>query len=359
MHAAEIVRSQVFVSARMPALFGLIAAMLIGCGSDSDSDVTKSSKSLVSTSAESTNCPNGGYRIEVGLDDGSPDGIAGDGVLSPGEVDSTAVVCNGQDGKDGSNGTIGPKGTDGTDGTNGANGHNSLIQVSAAGAGCPAGGSKIEVGIDDGTGAGDPDDGALSLDEVDQTRFVCDGVSPAACTLSVEGTAQKLTCPDGTIVKWWPFSLHSRPLLDTGNLHTCGVRPNGTVACWGSSGYGQTTAPAGTFTSVSAGTNHTCGVKTDGTVACWGSNGYGEATAPAGTFTSVSAGSAHTCGVKTDGTVACWGSNGYGEATAPVGTFTSVSAGGVHTCGVKTDGMVACWGDGNLGQKTVPAGFPE
>ncbi|PYP95483.1 MAG: hypothetical protein DMD34_06665, partial [Gemmatimonadetes bacterium] len=47
---------------------------------------------------------------------------------------------------------------------------------------------------------------------------------------------------------------------------------------------------------------HTCGLKTDGTVACWGDDYYGQATPPAGTFAQVSAGGSHTCGLKTDGT---------------------------------------------------------
>ena len=38
----------------------------------------------------------------------------------------------------------------------------------------------------------------------------------------------------------------------------------------GDDDYGQFTPPAGEFTSVSAGDNHACGVKRDGTVACWG-----------------------------------------------------------------------------------------
>ncbi len=58
---------------------------------------------------------------------------------------------------------------------------------------------------------------------------------------------------------------------------------------------------------VSAGAHHTCGLKTDGTLACWGRNDYGQATPPAGTFSQVSAGGYHTCGLKTDGTLACWG----------------------------------------------------
>ena len=48
--------------------------------------------------------------------------------------------------------------------------------------------------------------------------------------------------------------------------------------------------------SVSAGHgDDTCGVRSDGSVACWGSDVEGQATPPAGSFDSVSTGSAHTC----------------------------------------------------------------
>ncbi|MGB6895914.1 MAG: RCC1 domain-containing protein, partial [Dehalococcoidia bacterium] len=69
-----------------------------------------------------------------------------------------------------------------------------------------------------------------------------------------------------------------------------------------------------------------CGVKTDGTLACWGRNDYGQATPPAGTFSQVSAGGFHNCGVKTDGTLACWGSNSDGQATPPAGTIVIMKA---------------------------------
>ena len=118
-----------------------------------------------------------------------------------------------------------------------------------------------------------------------------------------------------------------------------------------------------TIPSVSAGSGHTCGVKTDWSVACWGNNGDGQSTAPTGTFAQVSAGGYHTCGVKTDGSVACWGWNNYGQATAPTGTFAQVSAGFYHTCGVKTDGSVACWGYKapavNITPTTLPLGAQD
>src|SRR5438046_2331149 len=58
--------------------------------------------------------------------------------------------------------------------------------------------------------------------------------------------------------------------VSAGNGHTCGIRSDGTVACWGSNIYGQSTPPAGMFTQVSAGQNFTCGIRSDGTTACWG-----------------------------------------------------------------------------------------
>ena len=149
--------------------------------------------------------------------------------------------------------------------------------------------------------------------------------------------------------------------VSAGNLHTCGVRSDGSVACWGDDEYGQAPPPAGSFDSVSAGFDHNCGVRSGGSIVCWGDDFLGQSTPPASSFVSVSAGWAHTCGVRSDGSVACWGWNVWGQATPPAGSFVSVSAGGFHTCGVRSDGSVACWGSNTVfgefaGQATPPAG---
>ncbi len=124
----------------------------------------------------------------------------------------------------------------------------------------------------------------------------------------------------------------------------CGLKADGSLACWGSNNSGRATPPEGKFTSVSVGDGHACGLRTDGSLACWGNDNHGQATPPEGKFTSVSAGKGHSCGVRTDGSLACWGSNQEDQATPPEGKFTSVSAGLTHGCGVKTDGSLACWG---------------
>ena len=45
--------------------------------------------------------------------------------------------------------------------------------------------------------------------------------------------------------------------------------------------YGQARPPAGEFASVNAGQHHTCGVKRDGSVVCWGNQARGLTAPPA------------------------------------------------------------------------------
>src|SRR5688572_2806782 len=113
------------------------------------------------------------------------------------------------------------------------------------------------------------------------------------------------------------------------------------------------TAATGVFTSVSAYANHTCGLRSDGAIECWGRNELGESPAillpPSGQwFVSVSAGGGHGCAVRNDGVIHCWGDNEFGQApatrTAASGTFTAVSTGSYHTCGLNSTGVIECFG---------------
>lgn len=142
--------------------------------------------------------------------------------------------------------------------------------------------------------------------------------------------------------------------ISAGWTHTCGLKNDGTITCWGLDSYGQATPPADIFTYVSAGGTHTCGLKSDSTVICWGTDIYGRSTPPSASFTQISSRHYHNCGVKNDNTVACWGYDGYGESTPPVDAFTQVSAGIFFSCGVKSDSTLACWGQNDQGQATPP-----
>ena len=110
---------------------------------------------------------------------------------------------------------------------------------------------------------------------------------------------------------------------------------------------------------VDAGTSHTCGIRTDQTLECWGNNGSGQAADQTGTWTAVSAGGSHTCGIRSDATLECWGFEGNGQAADQTGTWTAVSAGTNHTCGISGGGTPACWGNDVSGQSTIPGGAPD
>ncbi len=173
--------------------------------------------------------------------------------------------------------------------------------------------------------------------------------------------------------------------VSVGRSHSCGLRADGSIVCWGVSGEderrvgatGLIDSPTGTFSQISAGDLHSCALRHDGTVECWGEiedifqDAPPEAKAtieavlapPEGRFISVSAGFQFSCGVRIDNSAECWGlAVVAGAPTPPDGKYTSVSAGGFHACGIRIDQTVVCWGsnsgfDGeHLGQAMPPEG---
>jgi hypothetical protein len=158
--------------------------------------------------------------------------------------------------------------------------------------------------------------------------------------------------------------------VSAGGYHTCALDPDGRVTCWGSNRVftrcdefdcyyedtWQATPPEGVFfKQVSAGLNHTCGIKLDDSIDCWGHNSAGETADRTGPYLQVSAGENHTCALRTDRQVECWGDNAKGRAESKIGPFTFISAGGSHNCAIRQDnGKLECWGGDGYGQSSPP-----
>lgn len=138
---------------------------------------------LVSVEDDDGTCADGGVQVHSGVDDDR------DGVLDVAERDRTDHVCNGAAGADGSDGANGPPGTDGAegpggpagaDGDPGAPGATSLVRLSEVRqgeSGCVAGGQRVDTGIDDGAGGATAGDGVLDDGEVDSSAVICHGAA--------------------------------------------------------------------------------------------------------------------------------------------------------------------------------------
>ena len=147
-----------------------------------------------------------------------------------------------------------------------------------------------------------------------------------------------------------------RATISARDMHTVGLKTDGTVVAVGNNKYGQ--CDVGDWTdivSVSAGDMHTVGLKADGTVVAVGDDESGRCDVSGWTdIVAVSAGSFHTVGLKSDGTVLAVGGSSYGRCDVSGWTdIVAVSAGSLHTVGLKSDGTVVAVGDNDYGQCNV------
>ena len=193
--------------------------------------------------------------------------------------------------------------------------------------------------------------------------------------------------------------------LAAGAAHTCALRGDRTVVCWGDDGSGQLgrgaalpgpsvnalPAPVGltSIVAIAAGARHTCAALADGAVWCWGANEaaeLGPAAPAAGTSMpaevvdsaglplmagGLGAGATQSYAVGKDARARlAWGSNANGElgdgtmaatsgvtVAAALGAHVTAAAGGAgFGCALGDDGRVSCFGADDRGQASGAAG---
>jgi hypothetical protein len=155
-----------------------IAVSLSGCLEGKDgkdgingTDGAGSTPVLLSTSPElaGANCTSGGSRIDSGLDTNL------NGNLDPAEIQNTSYVCHGSDGSDGLTALI-------------------STTTEPAGTNCPAGGHKIESGLD----ANGND--VLDAGEILATSYICngeDGTNGLLSLVQVQSEPAGTNCANG------------------------------------------------------------------------------------------------------------------------------------------------------------------
>ncbi len=184
--------------------------------------------------------------------------------------------------------------------------------------------------------------------------------------------------------------------LSAGQLHTVGIRNDGTLWAWGYNNFWQlglgnntsvnTPTQIGTDTTwhiVSSGRDYTMALKDDGTLWAWGANTSGKLgvggtsvrTTPTQVGTAnnwekvVASEGEFTVAIKTDGTLWTWGANNFGQLgngsttntsvliPTQIGTDTNwkeIAAGLSHVAAIKDNGALWTWGVGGvLGDTTT------
>jgi len=216
------------------------------------------------------------------------------------------------------------------------------------------------------------------------------------------GTDPSTSVTGSTYARQVP-NLSSIKSISSGDYHTCVIKSDDTPWCWGTGSMGQlgngsfstsvpsavTLAGVGTVKAIAGGYGHTCVIKSDDVVGCWGSNWFGET--GSGTLTmyetslvtpqvggvdvtakAVSITGNSTCVVTLNDEVACWGGymDGGSNTAAGLGGYAGFSAkaravvagtsgtvavavGHRHTCAVINDGSMTCWGRNQYTPTTV------
>jgi alpha-tubulin suppressor-like RCC1 family protein len=151
-------------------------------------------------------------------------------------------------------------------------------------------------------------------------------------------------------------------LLSSGGGHTCAQHANGSIACFGSNLYQQSSVPASVSGAVqlSSGAYHTMAVLQNGSLVVWGGFGteLGQSSFPRGNaWKFVDVLFLHACGITTDGKLLCWGQDTNGsvnQVPQRITAWLSVATGGYFTCGLTAERVALCWGNNDQGQLNSP-----
>ena len=187
--------------------------------------------------------------------------------------------------------------------------------------------------------------------------------------------------------------------------HSCALHQDGSISCWGDNTFGQlgngqsgfdwndrsiyssvpvSVADITDATALAVGFHHSCALREDGTISCWGHNvsnrpgSIADSSVPVEVLeitdaTALTAGFKHSCALHQDGTISCWGDNTSGQLgnglsgpntyspdsatpvkVAGITDAATINAGGNlnrgHSCALHQDGTISCWGDNTYGQ---------
>ncbi len=156
--------------------------------------------------------------------------------------------------------------------------------------------------------------------------------------------------------------------IAAGVQHSVAARDDGSVVCWGQSGYGRTAVPesATNVIGVSAGEMFSAALRQDGTVVTWGTwwvDEYLTPTLPSDltNVVAVSAGDNHLMCLLGDGTVRVFGAYNFGQNNVPVDLngVATIAAGGNHCLALRTNGVVIGWGEGYGEYQVVWSGIKD
>ena len=149
---------------------------------------------------------------------------------------------------------------------------------------------------------------------------------------------------DGTVVCFGSDSMTQKTpggyrQVTVGVDHVCAIQTaNNEPQCWGD-GYYQEGRPCCEYVQLSSEDGFVCGLKTDGTAACWGYSSFGNPYSK-GTFVQIDALSDSMCGIsQSDGRIEF----NIDIVSTPDIFLSAVSCSSGNTCGIRQDGTLVCW----------------